>query len=235
MTTSIVKKEEKKEAALQTITPMSLLQTANASGASIEQLQQIMELHIKWEENEARKAYNDAMSDFRAECPTIAKTRKSHNAKYAGLAETTETINPVLAKCGLSYSWRTRQDSGTASVSCIVTHKLGHSEETELSAGSDTSGSKNPIQALCSTVSYLERYTLFAILGLASKEMDDDGGKKKEVVTVNDQQLANIDALFTETGTDIEKFCTFMQVCTIADIPSEKYDFVIKQLEGRRK
>jgi len=37
------------------------------------------------------------------------------------------------------------------------------------------SGNKNPIQAIASTVSYLERYTLLAITGLTTKDMDDDG------------------------------------------------------------
>ena len=39
----------------------------------------------------------------------------------------------------------------------------------------DTSGGKNNIQAMGSAVSYLERYTLLAITGLSTKEMDDDG------------------------------------------------------------
>ena len=38
----------------------------------------------------------------------------------------------------------------------------------------DNSGSKNSIQAIGSTTTYLQRYTLFSILGLAAGE-DDDG------------------------------------------------------------
>ena len=56
-----------------------------------------------------------------------------------------------------------------------VTHIKGHSEDTTLSGPPDDSGRKNNIQQIASTVSYLERYTLFALLGLASQDMDDDG------------------------------------------------------------
>jgi hypothetical protein len=51
---------------------------------------------------------------------------------------------------------------------------MGHSERTTLSATADTSGSKNSIQAIGSTVTYLQRYTLLAAVGLAAGG-DDDG------------------------------------------------------------
>ena len=52
---------------------------------------------------------------------------------------------------------------------------MGHSEETTLKAPPDTSGSKNSIQAIGSTVTYLERYTLLAATGMAAAGMDNDG------------------------------------------------------------
>jgi hypothetical protein len=59
-------------------------------------------------------------------------------------------------------------------VSCIISHRAGHSEENSLSARHDTSGNKNPIQALGSAVTYLQRYTLKAAVGVAAAA-DDDG------------------------------------------------------------
>jgi hypothetical protein len=52
---------------------------------------------------------------------------------------------------------------------------MGHSEETTLRAIPDTSGSKNSIQAIGSTVTYLQRYTLLAAVGMAAAGMDNDG------------------------------------------------------------
>jgi len=225
----------KKEAAMQTVTPMSLLQAAQESNASVEQLQQLMELQLRWEANEARKAYNKAMSDFREDCPTIAKTRQAHNSKYAGLAETIEQIKPFLAKHGLSHSWKTKQD-GQISVSCTVTHILGHSETTELSADPDKSGSKNSIQAIGSTVAYLERYTLFAILGLASREMDNDGidAERDSSKFINEDQLSNIEALVAEVKANESKFCAYIGVKSLADIPANKYNYAVEELENKR-
>ena len=48
------------------VTPMSMLQAAREQNASIEQMQQLMDLQFKWEANEARKAYFKAVADFKA-------------------------------------------------------------------------------------------------------------------------------------------------------------------------
>lgn len=159
----------------ETVTPNTLLALAVEGGADPDRLDKLMALQERWEANQAKKAYVEAMAQFRSECPAIDKTKNGHNNKYAGLSETIEAIKGLLSRCGLSHTWKTNQENGTITVRCVVTHVLGHSEETSLTAAPDTTGSKNPIQAIGSTVSYLERYTLFALLGLASQEMDDDG------------------------------------------------------------
>ena len=154
-------------------TPATLLAMAVEQGADIDKLSKLMDLQERWENNQAKKAYVAALAQFSADAPAIVKTRQAHKTKYAGLSETLTAIKPVMQSNGLSHSWKTSQEGAQITVACIVTHIQGHSEETSLSSGSDTSGSKNDIQAIGSTVSYLERYTLYAILGLASG--DDDG------------------------------------------------------------
>lgn len=66
-------------------------------------------------------------------------------------------------------------------VTCIISHRDGHFEENTLSAGRDESGNKNSIQAVGSTLTYLQRMTLKASLGLAAS--DDDDGASADVVT----------------------------------------------------
>jgi hypothetical protein len=52
---------------------------------------------------------------------------------------------------------------------------MGHSERTPLEASPDASGGKNGIQAVGSTVTYLQRYTLLSATGMAVQDQDDDG------------------------------------------------------------
>ena len=167
------------ELATTTTTPAELLRLAVEQGGSIEAMSALMDMQLKWEANEARKAYHAAMAAFKAAPPTVRKDREvkygNTNYKHATLANVTATISSALSLHGLTASWRTDQAGGQVSVTCTITHELGHSESTSLTAPADNSGSKNAIQAIGSAVTYLQRYTLLALTGLAATDQDDDG------------------------------------------------------------
>lgn len=212
------------------ITPMDLIQTANQQGADLDKMQQLMDLQERWEKSEAKKAYVVAMSKFRASVPTIERTKKAHNSNYAGLAETIEEISDSMVDCGLSHSWKTDQDEKSISVTCCVTHVLGHQECTTLREFPDTSGSKNSIQAVGSTVSYLQRYTLFSILGLASKEMDNDGNDR-----VSFEQAEELETLADEAGVDKAKFLTYFQCGSFNHIPAKQYKNALAAIKKKKE
>lgn len=216
-----------------TVTPMDLLQQAVASGADLERMEKLMDMQERWEANEARKAFVSAMSAFSTKAPTIDKTRDGHNIKYAGLAETLDQIKPLLADNGLSHSWKTETADATISVTCCVTHVAGHQECTSMSAAADTSGSKNAIQAVGSTITYLQRYTLFAILGLASKEQDDDGGLTSG--NISEEQKAALIELMKETDTEASRFLKFLKVKSLDELPIAKYGAAEQALRARRQ
>jgi hypothetical protein len=220
------------------VTPVSgPVAMASAAGAKPSDLKEMWELQLQYEANEARKAFNVAISGFMSECPIIKKTREAYSSKYAGLAETIEKIKPIMSKYGLSHRWNTAQDAQNISVKCTVSHCDGHSESTTLSATADKTGNKNSIQAIGSTVSYLQRYTLFSILGLASTDQDDDGNAAEEKPTnyINESQLADISALIDELGVNEKAFCAHIGVSCLEEIHEAKYKSAINQLERKRK
>lgn len=164
--------------------PADLIQVALERGTDVAQLERLMDLQLRWEANEARKAFVDALSAFKANPPRILKDKRVNagQAKYthASLANIVHEVTPALARHGLSSTWRTSQsdDGQLITVSNTITHKLGHSETVTLSGPPDSSGSKNKIQQVGSTVTYLSRYTLLANLGLATEDMDDADQRK---------------------------------------------------------
>lgn len=212
------------------VTPMVMLQMAEAQGAPVEQLERLWALNEKVEAANAKKAYTVAMSAFRADCPVITRTKKAHNSNYAGLAETIDEIKDLLAECGLSHSWKTDQDDKAISVTCCVTHVQGHKECTSLREFPDTSGSKNAIQAIGSTVSYLQRYTLYSILGLASKDADNDGNDR-----VSFEQAEELETKADEAGVDKAKFLTYFQCGSFNHIPAKQYKNALAAIKSKTK
>jgi hypothetical protein len=177
--------QERRIATQSATTPSDLLRMAVEQGADINKLEQLMALQERWEANQARKCYVEAMSEFKKSPPQIFKTKEVGfttksgeftGYKHATLGDVTSSIVEGLANHGFSHRWNTEQkDGGQIVVTCILTHKLGHSENTALSSGRDDSGKKNNIQAMASAITYLQRYTLLAATGLATQDEDDDG------------------------------------------------------------
>lgn len=165
-------------------TPASLLALAVQRGDSMEQLGQLMALQERWEANEARKAYNGAFAAFKAEAVTLVRNKKVtagplQGKSYAELFAVVNAVTPALSRYGLSASWKlTKDEKDWIEVTCTLKHERGHSEVVSMGGPPDVGGAKNAIQARASTVSYLERYTLKAIVGLSEQDDDDDGGHR---------------------------------------------------------
>ena len=161
--------------------PLAMAMQAMKAGMSIADMRGMLDLQKDWEANEARKAYVQAMSEFKQNPPEILKRKEvafsGTQYMHATLGDVTQAIMQALAQHGISHRWDTVQSSGQITVTCILTHKLGHSESTTLEGAPDDSGKKNRIQQMASTVTYLQRYTLLAATGLATKDMEDDDGR----------------------------------------------------------
>ena len=238
--------ENEKQENLIKMNPADLLQLAVTTGADVDKLEKLMDLKLKWEANEARKAYFDAMARFKLIPLEIIKDRKvdfkhregsgSTSYTHASLANVTETISKALAECGLSASWRTAQPEGQIEVTCRLAHREGHYEEISLKAPADTSGKKNPIQAIGSAVAYLERYTLLAISGMATKDMDDDGLASGNGY-ITEKQAEEIRGIVQEIGEamDFDQFLIMIDATDIDHILANNYETEIKKLTIRTK
>jgi hypothetical protein len=226
---------EKKEA------PSELITLAIEKGTDLDKLEKLLALKERWEANEAKKAYHQAMSEFKANPPKINKDKKvgyktdrgQVGYSHASLANVTDKINKELSKYGLSASWVTKQN-GVILVTCKITHIKGHSEETTLSAPADTSGAKNSIQAIGSTITYLERYTLLALTGLATFDQDDDG-KASEIVYIDEKELSQLLNMIHDSDTNKVKFLSFMKIDDIKKLEKKDFQRAMVALEAKKK
>lgn len=187
--------EPRRSRAVAVASPIDIVQTALKSG-NVEMYREAVALYKELEGMAARKAFDNAMADAKAEIPVIRKNRhvgfKSKDGTgrtdydHEDLGEIARTVDPILGKHGLSYRFRVSSNlNEPVSVTCILSHRDGHFEETTLHGGRDDSGKKNAIQQVGSTITYLQRYTLKAALGLAASK-DDDGQSSEAPAEVAD-------------------------------------------------
>lgn len=189
----MIKKEEREGG-----TPADLIAQAIKSGVSIEHLERLMSLQERWQANKAKTEFLESFAKFQSQCPPLEKTKKvsfgTTKYSYAPLGEIVGAIKTSMKKCGLSFRWELNDTNGSIACTCIVSHLAGHSEKTTMSANKDASGSKNEIQQRGSAITYLQRYTLIASLGIGTADEDIDGhaaNEKQIAKTVDIEAVLN--------------------------------------------
>lgn len=214
-------------AALTPITPMAMLAQAIERGMPVETVDKLMALSERWDATQARKAFDMAIAAAKAEIPVVVKNATGHNSKkYADFAAIARAIDPVISKHGLSYRFRTVQGD-KISVTCVLSHEAGHYEENTLTAMADTSGNKNAIQAIGSTLTYLQRYSLVQALGIAASE-DDDGRQAGTGETITDEQVDEISKLLIDTKSNLTLFLKKINLESLTEIRADKFADAMK-------
>jgi hypothetical protein len=168
---------------------MALISRAATDPAmDVAKLHALLDAKERFEREEARKAFEDAMVQFKDKRVSVGKNKRVHfqSSKgttdywHATLSNVCELVGAALAEVGISHRWETEQKDRIITVTCILTQRLGHSTRTTLSGIPDDTGNKNAIQQVGSTVTYLQRYTLMAATGTASVDQDNDGGRWRD-------------------------------------------------------
>lgn len=216
------------------VTPLSLLSQALSSGADPATLREFMELQREFKRDQAKMAFDAAIAEAKADIKVIEKNSTGHNNKrYANFSAYAKAIDPVLSRHGLSYRFRSKQDD-RVHVTCILSHREGHSEENTLSGPPDTTGSKNAIQAIGSTLTYLQRYSLVQALGLAAGE-DDDGRSSADPGVISPTQEETLRGLIIEANPDLPKFLDSFGIDDLSDMPVLRFSEAVAILNMKIK
>lgn len=206
----------------------------------IDKMERLLEMQERIVERNARAAYAADLARMQPELPVIAERGgiKDRSGKvqstYALWEDINDAIKPVLSKHGFALSFRTGQEEGRITVTGVLSHREGHSEETTMHLPIDTSGSKNSVQAVGSSISYGKRYTAGALLNITSRGEDDDGKAAGGVALVSEEQVQALQNLIIEVGADPVKFCAYLKVENLSALPADQYERAVQALNAKR-
>lgn len=110
-----------------------------------------------------------AASQAEVENATKSSTNPHFKNRYADLAEVLNTVRPVFAKHGLSLIQSPSFDGALASVTTMIAHTSGG----YITSTASCVPNKSDAQQIGSATTYLRRYALAAMCGVAQE--DDDG------------------------------------------------------------
>lgn len=170
---------------------------ATDPNCDLDKMERLLNMQERVMAKQAEQAFNAAMAAMQAEIPSIAKRGKGHNDKtYATLEDMVDVARPFMHKYGFAVSFRINQAPPQITVTGVLMHKDGHREETSMTLAADTSGSKNAVQAIGSSVSYGKRYVLAALLNIATRGEDDNGYAATPHTPVTETQAKQLRNLY---------------------------------------
>lgn len=188
------------------INALTLIDKAIEKDIDVDKFAKLVDIVKMLENEKAKRDFYEALSNFQGEVPPIKKLSKvdmgygKPKYNYAEFGEIVTTIQEPLKRHGLSYHFEIGNEPVVVkgekgediiveyiSVTCTVAHKGGYEKTTTMSVQKDVGAGKSNVQATGSTITYLKRYTLLALLGIGTADPDDDAvstlniDKKQEI------------------------------------------------------
>ncbi len=159
-------------------TILQVIQRAAADPqCDIEKMERLMQMHERFQARQAEQQYTEALAAMQQELPAIAERGDANGRySYALWEDINERLKPPRNEKGVE-------------VEGVLSHRGGHSERTSMLLPADTSGNKNAVQAVASSVSYGKRYTAGALLNYTTHGEDDDAFNAVSQQPALDQQV----------------------------------------------
>lgn len=214
---------------------------ASDPNCDVGKMRELLDMYQRLETLSARKAYMAALSKVQTELPVITERGGIKNksgdvqSTYALWEDINDAIKPVLQRNGFALSFRTGFEADKIVVTGVLSHRDGHSEQTAIHLPSDTSGSKNAVQAVGSSTSYGKRYTAAALLNITSRGADDDGKAGGGDVAIDEGQLEHVRTGIERSKSDVEKFCSHFKIAALPDLRAKDFQRAMEMLNTKAK
>jgi len=153
-------------------------------------------------------------------------------AQYASYEHIDSVIRPLLAKHGFAIRFNSKQIGNNITVFGTISHRGGHSVTDEIPLTIDSSGAKNNVQGVGSTIAYGKRYLVGMLLNLVFEGEDDDGDGGG-FIPITPEQAEEISNLLKETKSDVAAFLKWLGADTVEKVNINDYDKAISTLKRK--
>ena len=136
--------------------------------------------------------------------PVTEKENTFLKSKYAPLDVVLDVIRPLMAKHNLSIIQIPTANDNMVTVNTIITHSSG---AIMVFPGITAKTAAAGIQGVGAAITYLRRYAISAISGVAATGEDDDGNAAAGVVAPKKEsaKASKEDVMFTKARADVAK------------------------------
>jgi hypothetical protein len=224
--------------------PMELIARAVSSGATPETLDKLLTLQQRWEADEARKIFSEAMTLAQAEMRPVSADASNSQTKsrYASYHALDGALRPIYSKHGFSLSFDTADGAPESHVRivCFLSHKTGHTRPYHVDMPSDGKGAKGndvmtKTHAVGAAVTYGRRYLLTMIFNIAIGD-DTDGNTRAELIegsnTITPDEFIFIRELIETHGADEALVLKAVNATDLETMTQKQYREAVSRLKA---
>ena len=216
-----------------------MMDAALAQGPEgVEALEKLVDMQMRILDRQAESSLTVALAEFKNGCPPIRKTKKIDYAtksgrkvkfEYAPLEEIQRTVDPVLHRFGLSYTFDTKATEKSVQTTVRLQHVDGAFRESSVTL--PVSGPQDsPAQQYGGTITYGKRYALGDVLGITIED-DVDGAQPGTPIT--DEQAATLREYLDRPEVNAEGFLRYMGVSVLSELGSDRYEDALRALRTK--
>lgn len=216
-----------------------VLVAARDPSTDVDKLERLMGLYERMSAQQARIAFDDAMAVCQEELPAVIRNKRNTqtNSNYADLAAIEDAAMPVITRHGFSAKFFP-EPSGLADhygVGATISHRGGHREQYHADVPADGAGikgtaNKTATHAFASTMSYGRRILLCMAFNIATKDDDGNAAGRKAITA---DQFFELQRLIEAAQADETKFCKFLAVERLDDLPMAKFQGAVAALKQK--
>lgn len=195
----------------------------------MDKMERLLDMQERIMNRQAETEFNAALAEMQDDVPEITETGQILNKQgnvqstYATFEDINREVKPILKQHGFAMSFRTDHQEGMIIITGVLTHRAGHREQTSIHLPQDSSGSKNNVQGVGSSVSYGKRYTMGALLNITTRGQDDDAQTAVPEKTITAAQAEAITKALGG-GERVAAFCKSAKIGCVQELAAKHFD-----------
>lgn len=147
-----------------------------------------------------------------------ASTNPHFKSRYADLAEILNTVRPTFTSNGLSIIQSSRYDGVLVSVDTVIAHVGGGF----ISSSASCVPAKTDGQGIGAATTYLRRYSLAAMAGIAQEDDDGNSASHNKPVPASPFIIAAIKERLVELEVDEPAFLKFLNASSVDSLTADQ-------------
>jgi hypothetical protein len=214
------------------MTPMAMIDRALMSGATPETLGKLMDLQERWEANQAKKVFDEAMKLAQADMRPILVNADNPQtrSKYATYEALDAAIRPVYVRHGFSLIFDTADCPQPEHIRIVCEVSCGgHTIRPHIDMPSDGKGAKGndvmtKTHATGAAVTYGRRYLLGMIFNLTvTKDDDGNNGAPELAQSITADQFRELRDMLEESGSEEKAMLAYVKAETVEAMTLAQY------------